>query len=146
MNWFIYHGEDMRKLTVEAIRANKFKNEVTKLTKKYGKVVIVFNDGNGHRRRLLKDDGTCTVSYKSSGYRRWSKYDTCCFMSYTDDSYDYHYPWGENNRKVSKKGKKKTLKNTIDALVKHDDGEILPTIIYYGKTLKKKIVILSPEY
>jgi hypothetical protein len=136
----------MRKVKVEAIRARSFKSEVIKLTKKYGKVVIMFNDGNGHRRRLLEKNGTCTVSYKNSGYRRWSKYDTCCFMSYTEDSYDYYSPWGENNRRVSKKGKKKNLKNTVDALIKHDEGEILPTIIYYGKTLKKKLVILSPEY
>jgi hypothetical protein len=134
----------MRKLTVEAIRASKFKSEVTKLTKKYGKVVIMFNDGNGHRRRLLEEDGTCTVSYKTGGHRRWSRYDTCCFMSYTEsrDSYDDSF-WGRITRK---KGKKKTLKNTVEALMKHDNGEILPTIIYYGKTLKKKLVILSPEY
>jgi hypothetical protein len=143
-----YGVEHMRiRSKVEAIKKRFFKSELKKLVKKHGKVMVIFSDSDGHRKRLIKEDGSCTVSYKGDGYRRWSGFGLSCFMSYTEDEYRHNYDYWDDyrhERVLAKKGKKKTLNNTIDALVSHDKGEnVHPVEIRYGRTFKKVLFVIE---
>lgn len=133
---------------VSAIKKRNFKSYITKLIKRHGKVLVIFSEHDGHRRRLIEKDGSCKVAYKTDGHKRWSGYGESCFMSYTQDqrSYDYYDDWDYRGgySYTSKRGKKKTLRNTLNALVEHDEDDgILALEIHYGKGFKKKTFVLN---
>lgn len=138
----------MRKKKVEAIGQKSFKSQVINLVKKHKKVEVIFAGDGDLRKRLIKEDGTCDVAYRYFGRHRWSRYDESCFMSYINNQTSGGYNDWRTDRwipeRVTKKGKKKTLKNTVEALIKHDkSNEIVPLEIRYGKGMKKKLYILG---
>lgn len=140
------------RIKVEAIRPRNFKSEIKKLAEKYGKVAIIFSGDDSFRKRLILKDGHCTVAYNRGRGHRWSRYDTSCFFDdYQEDQYSgggyYDYGRGrfvDSPRVITKKGKKVTFKNTIDAMMKHDkDCGIIPVQILYGKKLQRKLLVLN---
>ena len=140
------------RIKVEAIKQRYFKSEIKKLAEKYGKIAIIFNGDGSFRKRIILKDGHCTVSYNRGRGHRWSHYDTSCFFDdYQQDRYEYqgsgygpHGRYREGVRVLKEKGKKVTLKNTIDAMIKHDkDNDVYPVEILYGRKLQKKLLVIN---
>lgn len=135
----------MRIVKVSAIRRHNLKSQLKKLIKRHGSVVLFSTDGdNSYRKRHIDKDGLATVSYKSRGYRRWSKYSECCFMSYTENQSSWDYDRWDNYSSRTIRGKKQTIDRTIDALIEHDnDNDISFLEIKYGKGLKRSLLVLG---
>lgn len=118
---------------IEVIFMKTFKRDLEKIVKEHGEAVIVFKDDSGLRRRKIKDNGNCFVSYKGTHYNKWSRFCESCFMDYCSSYYhNYH----------NKRFKKKSPKNTIEAMVLHDDVDIEPLEITFGKGNKKKSIVV----
>ena len=129
---------------VEAIKVRYFKSQLKKIVKRHKKALVIFKDCDGDlRKRLITDNGSCTVSYKGSAYRKWSGFTESCFMEYKDDEYDYRWDSrNEDYNRIIRKANIKNLANTLNALVAHDyDNDVYPLEIRYGKGLKKTVII-----
>jgi hypothetical protein len=129
---------------VRAIKGTKaFKAALKQLVTKHGKVQIIFAEGysaESLRRRIIMKDGSCIVSYKGRGYKKWSRYDDSCFMDY----YHSDNSWEVTGSKVKRMGKKKTLLNTIEAMCEHDKFDGLHALqISYGPKFRQKIAVLK---
>ena len=137
---------------------NQFEKKVMSLIAKYGKVRIVFQDDDesppcgclcdlclakqpsvSQRRRVLTNKGTCVVAYKGSEYKKWSGYTTSCFMDAYDEDYCTCSYMDRNPCEC--KPPKKTVKRTIDIMMEHDDGQLQPVLIEYGKRFVKKVKV-----
>lgn len=132
---------------VSAIKSKSFKSQLKKIIEKHGEAVVFFTHYDGLRKRVIAKNGDCKVCYKGTEYKKWSRLEESCFMSYIRDQQtpDYDHGWGWSNRYRTKtiKGKKKTLTNTIKALVKHDkDERVLALQIQYGKGIKRETLIV----
>lgn len=132
---------------VQAIARRSFKAELKKLIKKYEKVTVIFSDcDSGYRKRLIESDGSCFVSYRGNGYRKWSRYQQSCFMDYAEDII---YKRDRNGNLTSRDFVfKPNLNATIKAMIEHDDenyyDKIVPLEIRYGVGFKKKLYIIHP--
>lgn len=128
-------------------------NRIDSIVKRYGKVRLVsqdadweppcdcmckscknkyrddldFQDEPDMRRRLITKNGNCQVSYKSSGYKRWSGYSESCFM----DNYYDDIPMDSEP--------KKSVKKTMKYLLEHDEFDLAPILIEYGPRFKRKV-------
>ena len=126
---------------IEAVALKSFDKVVKRLVKRYGKVQVVFAERGYERnlrRRVIDKNGICTVSYKGNGYRKWSGFQKSCFFE--DYTNPYEYSWDHGHRDLKKV--KPTLNKTIKAMLEHDEDDgIVPTVIKYGKGLKKEIVV-----
>lgn len=105
-------------------RVYKAYKRINQLIEEYGKVRITFQNyyhiagelGNDQRRRIIKKDGHCKVSYRGAHYIKWSGYSESCFL--------------ENRRD-------ETLKQTLKAMMKHDGSHLIPIKIEYGLFYRK---------
>jgi hypothetical protein len=129
---------------VDAIEPSSFKTELRKLVKKHDKVVVIFRDYDaGFRKRLISSDGSCVVSYKGQGYRKWTRYQKSCFMDYAHQTERKYDRWGNISIILNRKAKA-TLNKTIREMLEHDDGDdISPLEIRYGRGFKKKLYIVD---
>jgi hypothetical protein len=129
---------------VDAIAQASFRAELRKLVKKHNKVVVIFKDyDSGLRKRLITSEGSCVVSYKGQGYRKWTRYQKSCFMDYANQTERKYDGWGNISRILNRKAKA-TLNKTIREMLEHDDqDDISPLEIRYGRGFKKKLYIVS---
>lgn len=108
-------------------------------------------DNVDKRKRQIGEDGSCQVSYKSAGYKKWSGFNNSCFM----DNYDYDrkkahcrkcrtsYSWECDCGYIEKQENKPietSVKKTMKYLYEHDEDEgLYPVAIEYGKGYKRSI-------
>jgi hypothetical protein len=97
--------------------------KILNMIRRHGQVIVVFEDMYTResfgekmpkylRKRKVDLNGRCYVSYLGHESRRWSRYSTSCFVSYSNC---------------------RDLQHTIREMVKHDRGMVIPVEILIGK-------------
>lgn len=141
--------------TNKPLSERMFVNLVDKIVKRHGQVRIVSSDeeptcdclcasckkeklGNydvDFRMRQISKDGNCKVSYYGDGYGR--NFSQSCFIDRYYDDNDCGCDWTDDCVCIPKK----TVKKTVRYLLEHDDSEMAPVELRYGKrfSIKKKI-------
>lgn len=120
----------MKKITMKKITIKKQYEILRKTILKYGSAQVVIGNhmtNTPSRKRIIKKDGTCKVSYWhgcKSGFTR--KYYISCFSMYTEKDI-----FSVNNRK-KKRLYKRNLKLTMEQMKSHDRG------CFYIKEIKVK--------
>ena len=91
--------------------------KILNMTRHHGEVVVIFKDDLEYlRRRIVRKDGSCYVSYFSVSEERWTKYGASCFICDV---------------------RNKSLKQTIKLMSTHDRGMLMPVeLIVKGKVIK----------
>lgn len=101
------------------------------MLKEHGKVRVIFSDvrhgdialreeDKSYRRRIMTADGKSKVSYKGTGYNKWTGYSDSCFV-------------------VNAKEKPKDNKKLIKLMRAHDGAWLEPIEIQYGWFFRKKV-------
>ena len=135
----------------KVVSTRAFHNKVMNLVKRYGKVRMVFRDGEeldqdicdcmckkcianfhdipeyDYRRRLITKSGEIRVSYKSNGHKHWSRYTESCFMDeYVQkharkDRFDGYGQYTSNRELQRVKDTYYTPKISLKLMAEHDN-------------------------
>ena len=122
-----------KKTTSTKSRIYKADKLIRAMLKEHGKVRVVFSDVRvsaiaqkeedlSLRRRIMTKEGKSRVSYKGSGYEKWTGYSSSCFV--------------ENATKKPDEPKK-----LVKLMRAHDGQWLEPIEIHYGWFFRKKVKI-----
>lgn len=94
-------------------KAEKFK-KILNMVRHHGEVIVYFRDKYDlQRRRKIRINGDCFVSYLALGSGDWTNFAMSCFLMESD--------------------KRKSLTNTINLLKRHDGSYLAPWAIEVDK-------------
>ena len=117
-------------MSVKGIKSEIYKNykQIRKLIEQHDRVRIVFGETNLNpdiepaeynlRRRIITKDGLSKVSYKGTGYKKWSGYSRSCFISSANV---------------------KDFKQTLKLMRNHDGTWLKPIEVHYDWFFTKKV-------